>query len=58
MFSLGIFLSLTLAGSLIAKYSSKFLNHSFAQHRPNLASQIQTVVFIATGVWHISMVVV
>lgn len=55
MFSLGIFLSLTMAGSLIARYSNKFLDHSFAQGRPNLASQVQTVVFIASGIWHISM---
>lgn len=55
MFSLGIFLSLTVAGSFIAKYSNKVLGHSFTKNRPNLASHVQTVVFILTGIWHISM---
>lgn len=55
MFSLGIFLSLTMAGSVIARYSSKVLGHSFSKNRPYLASHIQTAVFLATGAWHISM---
>jgi nickel/cobalt exporter len=55
MFSLGIFLSLTLVGAFIARYSTKFLSLSVTQSRPHLASQIQVFVFIATGLWHISM---
>lgn len=55
MFSLGIFISLTMAGSLIAKYSGKVLEHSFARNRPNLAGHVQIAIFIATGIWHISM---
>jgi nickel/cobalt exporter len=55
MFSLGIFLSLTVIGAVIAKYSNRMMNNSFSQRRPMLASQIQIIVFMATGIWHISM---
>lgn len=55
MFSLGIFLSLTLVGSFVAKYSTKFLTLSATQSRPHLASHIQIFVFMATGLWHISL---
>jgi ABC-type nickel/cobalt efflux system permease component RcnA len=55
MFSLGIFLSLTLVGAFITKYSTKFLRLSTTKSLPHLASQIQVFVFVVTGFWHISM---
>jgi ABC-type nickel/cobalt efflux system permease component RcnA len=55
MFSLGIFLSLTLVGSVIARLSTRFHGLSMTQRHPRLASQIQFVVFVAVGIWHISL---
>jgi hypothetical protein len=55
MFSLGIFLSLTLVGSFIARLSTRFHGLSMTRRYPQLASQIQFVVFMAVGIWHITL---
>ncbi|NJM09843.1 MAG: hypothetical protein HC883_02825 [Bdellovibrionaceae bacterium] len=55
MFSLGIFLSLTVVGSVVAKFSTRFHGLSVTRSRPQLASQIQFLVFAAVGIWHISL---
>jgi len=55
MFSLGIFLSLTVLGSFVARFSTRFHGLSVMRSRPQLASQIQFAVFAAAGVWHIAL---
>jgi nickel/cobalt exporter len=55
MFSLGIFLSLTLVGSFVARLSTRFHGLSMTQRYPQLASQIQFAVFMAVGIWHITL---
>lgn len=57
MFSLGIFLSLALAGSLFGGLSTSFHSLSLLRKKPRLASQMQFVVFAITGIWHISLFV-
>lgn len=55
MFSLGIFISLTIVGSVVVRFAKTFQNLSLASSGPRLASQIQFTVLTLTGLWHIGL---
>lgn len=55
MFSLGIFVALTLVGAGTARFSRILHRLAFARMHPQCARYVQVVVFVAAGLWHMTL---